>query len=311
MTLAADVTEPDPDRLSVETDLDLAGSFSLDLRNPDNTLLDSALFDLGKTVEIHLGYGNDLKPAFLGEIAAIEPSFPGDGAPTITVAGYDKSYKMRRSQPEPTEYTLRQRHPSRGSDRGRERSDPHRRSDARNAREDHPGRERHGVPEVPRRRLLLRRLRRVGSAALPVPAPADDRPRPGVGTNLSSFSPRISSAGLAGLAGHPRLQPGAGTDHLRHGAGRGLRPATTSSSGSAAPRWTCSPRWCARESCAPRSRTRSTPSSLAKSLLADLLEGMYEGSGIVHRAPRSRGRRLRRDPRRRASGSAAPTGCAR
>ena len=63
------------------------------LRNPDNALLDSALLDLGKTVEIHLGYGNDLVPAFLGEIAAIEPSFPQDGPPTIAVSGYDKSYK--------------------------------------------------------------------------------------------------------------------------------------------------------------------------------------------------------------------------
>ena len=56
-------------------------------------LLDSALLDLGKTVEIHLGYGTDLVPAFLGEIAAIEPSFPQDGPPTITVTGYDKSYQ--------------------------------------------------------------------------------------------------------------------------------------------------------------------------------------------------------------------------
>ena len=55
--------------LTVETDLDLAGSFSLTLRNPDNRLLDSALLDLGKTVEIHLGYGPDLEPAFLGEVA--------------------------------------------------------------------------------------------------------------------------------------------------------------------------------------------------------------------------------------------------
>ena len=68
----------------METDLDLAGSFTSTLRNPDNTLLDSALLDLGKTVEIHLGYGNDLEPAFLGEIASIEPSFPTDGPPTVT-----------------------------------------------------------------------------------------------------------------------------------------------------------------------------------------------------------------------------------
>ena len=88
----------------METDLDLAGSFSLVLRNPDNVLLDSPLIDLGKTVEIRLGYGTALEPAFLGEIAAIEPSFPRDGPPKIKVSGYDKSHRMRRNQPKPTVY---------------------------------------------------------------------------------------------------------------------------------------------------------------------------------------------------------------
>ncbi|MFI9155491.1 phage baseplate assembly protein V [Streptomyces sp. NPDC053367] len=105
LTMASDVA----DRilsLTVETSLDLAGSFSFVLRNPDNRLLDSPLLDLGKTVEIHLGYGNELEPAFLGEIAAVEPSFPQSGAPTVQVSGYDKSHRMRRSQVEPTEYAF-------------------------------------------------------------------------------------------------------------------------------------------------------------------------------------------------------------
>lgn len=103
LTLTANVTNL-TSSLTVETNLDLAGTFSIALHNPDNSLLDSALFDLGKTVEIHLGYGNDLEPAFLGEITSIAPSFPTDGAPAVRVSGYDKSYKMRRNQPEPTEY---------------------------------------------------------------------------------------------------------------------------------------------------------------------------------------------------------------
>ncbi|MGQ5640490.1 MULTISPECIES: phage baseplate assembly protein V [unclassified Streptomyces] len=105
LTMAADVASQVLS-LVVETDLDLAGSFGMVLHNPDNSLLDTPLLDLGKTVEIHLGYGNDLQPAFLGEIAAVEPSFPRDGPPTIHVSGYDKSYRMRRTQPEPTEYTF-------------------------------------------------------------------------------------------------------------------------------------------------------------------------------------------------------------
>jgi phage protein D/phage baseplate assembly protein gpV len=103
VTMAADLTEQVVS-LTVETDLDLAGTFSLALRNPDNVLLDSALLDIGKNVEVHLGYGPDLVPAFLGEIAAVEPSFPQDGPPTIQVTGYDKSFKLRRNQPAPTTY---------------------------------------------------------------------------------------------------------------------------------------------------------------------------------------------------------------
>ncbi|MGW2724056.1 phage baseplate assembly protein V [Streptomyces sp. NPDC001492] len=105
VTLAADLTEQVVG-LTVETDLDLAGTFSLVLRNGDNRLLDSALLDIGKSVEIHLGYGHDLHPAFLGEIASVEPSFPQDGPPTIQITGYDKSFKLRRNQPEPTTYRL-------------------------------------------------------------------------------------------------------------------------------------------------------------------------------------------------------------
>jgi phage protein D/phage baseplate assembly protein gpV len=103
LTMAADVADQVLS-LTVDTDLDLAGTFSLVLRNPDNRLLDSPLLDLGKTVEIHLGYGRTLHPAFLGEIASIAPNFPSDGGPTVTVTGYDKSYKMRRNQPAPTQY---------------------------------------------------------------------------------------------------------------------------------------------------------------------------------------------------------------
>lgn len=105
VTLAAELADQVMS-LEVDTDLDMAGCFKLVLRNGDNTLLDSPLLDLGKTVEIHLGYGNDLTPAMLGEIAAIEPSFPADGPPKVAVTGYDKSYKMRRTQPPPTQYSF-------------------------------------------------------------------------------------------------------------------------------------------------------------------------------------------------------------
>ena len=253
LTLAADLSRPGRCSLSVETDLDLAGSFSLDLRNPDNPLLDSALLDLGKTVEIHLGYGNDLVPAFLGEIAAIEPSFPQDGrADDHGRPATTSRYKLRRSQPGARRVQLRQR----------QRASPPGIAVANGlvpVVDPTPGLPKQIIQvesdmaflKARAERLLLRRLRRVGPAALPVPPPRSSPRTCWSGDATCPASTRGSpAAGLAGVAGHPRLQPGARTDHLRHGAGSGLRPATTWSSGSAAPRWTCSPRWCAREFCA-------------------------------------------------------------
>lgn len=199
LTMAADLTNQVLS-LVVETDIDIAGSFTITLRNPDNRLLDSPLLDLGKTVEIHLGYGNALEPAFLGEITGIEPSFPAGGPATVRVTGYDKSYKLRRAQPEPTEYQYL--------------------NDsviaARIAVE-------HGlipmvdpVPGPPKKKII-----QVESDMAFLKSRAEryffdvyvewDRlhfqfPRPRTaayvlewGKNLSSFSPRISSAGLAGL----------------------------------------------------------------------------------------------------------------
>jgi phage protein D/phage baseplate assembly protein gpV len=99
LTLAADVTSQ---ALSVSYDnnVDLADMFTIVLQNPDNRFTDSPLFDLGKSVEIHMGYGDDLRPMMLGEITALQPAYPQGAAPTLTVSGYDKSYKLRHNQPD-------------------------------------------------------------------------------------------------------------------------------------------------------------------------------------------------------------------
>ena len=99
LTLSADVTQQVLS-CSYENNLDIADMFNLVLLNPQNQFSDSPLFDLGKTVEIHMGYGNDLRPMMLGEIAAVAPSFSQSGPPTVTVTGYDKSYKLRHNQPD-------------------------------------------------------------------------------------------------------------------------------------------------------------------------------------------------------------------
>lgn len=277
LTMAADVANQVLS-LKVETDLDLAGSFGIVVRNPDNMLLDSALFDLGKTVEIHLGYGNDLQPAFLGEITSIEPSFPQDGPPVVHVAGYDKSYKMRRAQPEPTEYKFM--------------------NDsiiaARIAVENGL------IPIVDPTPGLIEKITQVESDMAFLKARARryffdvyvewDRlhfqfPRPQTaayvlewGHNLSSFSPRISSAGLAGLQiirGYNQelaqtifgiaLAADLNLANLEERLGSSAIDLLTS---------------LARRGI--RKNTVENPLDaivLAKSLLQDILEGMYEGTG--------------------------------
>lgn len=99
VTLAADVSRH---VLSVryDNDIELADMFTIVLDNAGNRFTDSPLFVPGKEVELHLGYGDDLHPMMLGEIASIEPSFPQSGAQTITVSGYDRSQRLRHSIPD-------------------------------------------------------------------------------------------------------------------------------------------------------------------------------------------------------------------
>ena len=277
VTMAADISDQVVS-LTVETDLDLAGTFSLVVRNPDNTVLDSALFDLGKTVEIHLGYGNDLVPAFLGDVTAIEPTFPADGPPVVRIAGYDKSYKMRRSQPDPTEYRLM--------------------NDtviaARIAAENGL------VPIVDPTPGFHEKITQVESDMAFLKSRAKqyffdvyvewDRlhfqfPRPQTaahvlrwGTNLSSFSPRISSAGLAGLQvirGYNQelaqtvlgvaLAADFDLDNLEERLGSSALDLLAS---------------LARKGIRKHSVDNPLDATvLARSLLSDLLDGMYEGTG--------------------------------
>jgi phage protein D len=98
LTLAADVRNAVID-LTYDNNLDTADMFTLRLNNADLRLTDSALFDVGKTVEIHMGYAGELEPMMLGEITAINPSFPESGAPTLNVTGYDKSHRLRHNRP--------------------------------------------------------------------------------------------------------------------------------------------------------------------------------------------------------------------
>lgn len=98
LTLESDVTRAVID-LTYDNDLDTADIFTLRLNNADLRFTDSALFNVGKAVEIHMGYVGNLHPMMLGEISAVNPSFPQGGAPTLTITGYDKSHRLRQNRP--------------------------------------------------------------------------------------------------------------------------------------------------------------------------------------------------------------------
>ena len=98
LTLAADVRQA-VRSLTYDNNVDTADMFTLQLNNADLRFTDSALLDVGKDVEIYMGYADELLPMMLGEITAISPSFPESGAPTLTVTGYDKSHRMRSNSP--------------------------------------------------------------------------------------------------------------------------------------------------------------------------------------------------------------------
>jgi len=103
ITMAADVTQR---VLSVtyEGSLDTADMFKIVISNPANEFTDSPLFSPGQDVEVYMGYGADLTPMMLGEITTIEPDFPENGFPTIAISGYDKSYRMRHNQSVPRQF---------------------------------------------------------------------------------------------------------------------------------------------------------------------------------------------------------------
>jgi phage protein D/phage baseplate assembly protein gpV len=103
ITLGADITQR-VISATYEGSLDDADMFKIVVSNPNNQFTDSSLFTPGQDVELYMGYGNDLTPMMLGEITSIAPNFPENGPPTIAISGYDKSYRMRHNQSIPRQF---------------------------------------------------------------------------------------------------------------------------------------------------------------------------------------------------------------
>src|SRR4029453_5692180 len=60
--------------------------------------IDDPLFKEGKTVVIHMGYRDQLKKIFTGEINGLEPEFHTSEAPLLTVRGYDRGQRLMRKR---------------------------------------------------------------------------------------------------------------------------------------------------------------------------------------------------------------------
>ncbi len=62
------------------------------------TKIDSEVFNEGGRVEIKIGYCDDLHTMVVGEITALEPVFPEDGIPTLTIRGQSRYHRLRREK---------------------------------------------------------------------------------------------------------------------------------------------------------------------------------------------------------------------
>jgi phage protein D len=85
--------------VSVQDGLEEPGTFSFELMSREDEegifpWTDDERFAFGGHIEVRMGYGDDLQSVISGEITAIEPAFTLGGAPTLTVHGCDKRYRL-------------------------------------------------------------------------------------------------------------------------------------------------------------------------------------------------------------------------
>lgn len=77
--------------------LDSADMARFRLADPYLQWMDSPLFAVGNAMELRMGYAGQLSDMMLGEIVSVQPAFPSDGVPTLTVSCYDRSHRMRHN----------------------------------------------------------------------------------------------------------------------------------------------------------------------------------------------------------------------
>jgi phage protein D len=85
--------------VTVLEDVNAAGMFMISLLNWDSlemrvTWVDDDQFKEGNSVEIEMGYLDNMESLFKGEITGLEPEFPSDQSPLLTVTGYDRRHRL-------------------------------------------------------------------------------------------------------------------------------------------------------------------------------------------------------------------------
>jgi phage protein D len=84
---------------SVLDDVNATGMFSFTLLCWDGSEMkvkwvDDDLFKEGNSVEIDMGYRDNMKTLFRGELTGLEPQFPYEHPPILTVRGYDRRHRL-------------------------------------------------------------------------------------------------------------------------------------------------------------------------------------------------------------------------
>jgi phage protein D len=92
--------------LTVEEKIDEGVSFRVvmhdefDMTKQKFKWLDDPMFNVGKKMNIRMGYGNNLSVMVMGNITSLEPSFFSGETPTLTIGGQDLSYDyIKRTSP--------------------------------------------------------------------------------------------------------------------------------------------------------------------------------------------------------------------
>lgn len=89
--------------VSVDDSVDVPSMFALELSGADDAAgeqdwVDDPAFAVGKSVEVRMGYGDDLATLIKGEITSLEPEFVSHRLPVLTVRGYDRRHRLQRGR---------------------------------------------------------------------------------------------------------------------------------------------------------------------------------------------------------------------